>query len=288
MIDKLLESYYDGNIVKLIKEGYVSRVVSLRVNTIKSNIDYITNYLDKLNISYEKIKWYSDALVLNNSTEEDIRKLDIYKNGLIYLQSLSSMLPPLFLEPKGKDMILDMTAAPGSKTTQIAALSNNESFITALEFSKPRYERLKYNLEKQGVKKVTALQINALNLDKYFMFDKILLDAPCSGSGTLTSDNFDDSLVSKCVIKQEKLLEVAIKHLNNNGTIIYSTCSILKSENEDIINKILKKYPNVEIVPINIKDFDLPTLPVTIEGTICIRPTNYYEGFFIAKLVKRK
>ena len=111
--------------------------------------------------------------------------MDIYKNGKIYLQSLSSMLPPIVLNPMPKNDILDMTAAPGGKTTQIAALSNNEANITACEINKIRAERLRYNLDKQGASSVFVMLEDARNIDNFFSFDQILLDSPCSGSGTI-------------------------------------------------------------------------------------------------------
>ena len=140
--------------------------------------------------TFEEISWYDNSLVVN-TTEDTLRELDIYKEGKIYLQSLSSQLPPLFLNPKEDEMILDMAAAPGGKTTQIAALSNNKAMITAIEKNKIRSERLQYNIDKQGAKKVTVLNTDSRNLNEYFMFDKILLDAPCSGSGTIINNNFN-------------------------------------------------------------------------------------------------
>ena len=105
------------------------------------------------------------------------------------MQSLSSMLPPIILNPKEKENILDMAAAPGSKTTQIASITNNNSYITACEINNIRAERLKYNIEKQGVNCAFVMVKDARKLDDFFSFDKILLDAPCSGSGTISLKN---------------------------------------------------------------------------------------------------
>ena len=133
LYNKLINDYGESLTNKII-EGYnKKRLLTLRVNSIKSNIKEIKEVLDKLNIKYESVSWYEDALVINGDIK-DITELDIYKNGLIYVQSLSSMLPPLVLNPMANENILDMTAAPGSKTTQIAALSNNTALITAVEF----------------------------------------------------------------------------------------------------------------------------------------------------------
>lgn len=291
-LNKLLNTYYRADIVSEIINGYQKRIVTLRVNTIKSNLEEVINVLKENNITYDKVEWYPNALVITNTNEDTLRNLSIYQEGKIYLQSLSSMLPPLFLDVEEKDLILDMAAAPGGKTTELAALTNNKAMITAIEKNKIRSEKLKYNLALQGTKKVSVLNLDASNLDSYFMFDKILLDAPCSGSGTLIKDEinpkyFNEDLVNHSSIMQKKLLEEAIKHLKVNGTLIYSTCSILKSENEEVINYLLNKYPNIKLVKLDINGISsIPLLPSTINEVLTIMPTKYYEGFFIAKLTK--
>lgn len=289
--NKLLSQYGEEITTKII-EGYQnSRVVSLRINTIKSSKEEIITTLKDNNISYKDISWYDNALVVNTN-EDTLRELDIYKEGKIYLQSLSSQLPPLFLNPQENEMILDMAAAPGGKTTEIAALSNNKAMITAIEKNKIRSERLQYNIDKQGAKKVTVLNTDARNLNEYFMFDKILLDAPCSGSGTITNNNFnnfDEDLVNRSIKFQISLLKEAIKHLKVGGELIYSTCSILKEENELVLSSILKEYSNIKIEHLDLTNYqDLPILPTTIEGTLCVCPTTYYEGFFVSKLTKTR
>lgn len=286
-----LETQYENELTTQIINTYQeSRVVSLRINSIKTTKEEILNTLKDNNITYEEISWYDNALVITNKTEEDLKKLPIYQEGKIYLQSLSSQLPPLFLNPKENENILDMAAAPGGKTTEISALSNNKAMITAIEKNKIRSERLQYNIDKQGAKKVTVLNTDARFLNEYFIFDKILLDAPCSGSGTFTNNNFNnfnEDLVNRSTKFQTSLIKEAIKHLKVGGELIYSTCSILKEENELIIENILKSNSNIELVPLDFTNYqDIPKLPTTLEGTLCILPTKYYEGFFIAKIRK--
>ena len=203
------------------------------------------------------------------------------------------MLPPIVLGPKeGKD-ILDMAAAPGGKTTQMAALTNNKAHITACEMNKVRSERLKYNIEKQGATSVYCMVKDARNIDDFFSFDQILLDAPCSGSGTLNIDDdnidkyFTKKLIEKSVKAQTSLINKAVNILKPGCEMVYSTCSILSCENEEIVNNVLKKG-KVDIEPIE-NDFikDLPLLPTKIKGTLCVCPTDLYEGFFVAKLRKK-
>ncbi len=206
------------------------------------------------------------------------------------MQSLSSMLPPIFLKPSEGEDILDMAAAPGGKTTQIASLTKNKANITACERNKIRYERLQYNIQKQGANIYCMLQ-DSRNLSDFFSFDKILLDAPCSGSGTLNIEkdiekNFTEKLVEQSIKLQTSLLKKAIDILKEGKEMVYSTCSILSAENEEVIEKLLKTK-KIEIVPIKEEWINsLPLLPSKIKGTIVVCPNEFYEGFFIAKIKK--
>lgn len=293
LYEMLLKQYGEEKTQKIIHGFCINRPVTLRVNTLKTNLEKIKQILNANNINFKEVLWYKDALIIENVDENTIRKLNIYENGEIYLQSLSSMLPVILMNPKENENILDMAAAPGGKTTQMAALSNNSALITACEKNKIRSDRLKYNIEKQGANRINILVQDARKLDNYFSFDKILLDAPCSGSGTLNiNDNninkyFNKDLIDRSQKVQFELLKKAITILKPNSEMIYSTCSILKEENENNLLKILNNK-NIEIVPINEEIFkEIPLLPVSIKGTICVCPNELYEGFFIAKL-KRK
>lgn len=292
--NEMLQNQYGkeitSNIIKVFK---TKRNVTLRVNTIKTNIEKVEEVLHKENIEFEKVKWSKEAFIIKNVQEDDIKKLDIYSNGEIYLQSLSSMLPPIILEPKQGNDILDMAAAPGGKTTQIAAITQNKAHITACEMNPIRLERLKYNIEKQNATSVYTMQKDSRKIDDFFSFDQILLDAPCSGSGTLNLNNsnlgktFTQKLIKKSIEAQVALLRKAINILKPGKEMVYSTCSILSCENEDVVNKMLSEG-KIEIVPINFDGIDtLPILPTKIEGTLCVMPTQKYEGFYIAKIRKK-
>ncbi len=288
--EKLTTQYGEEITQKIIKGYMAKRKTTLRVNTLKTSSTNVIDILDKNNIKFKKVNWYNDAFIIENANESDIQKLDIYQNGEIYLQSLSSMLPPLILNPQEKTDILDMAAAPGGKTTQIAAIVNNNASITACELNKIRAERLKYNIEKQGAK-AYVMVTDARKIDSFFSFDKILLDAPCSGSGTLelntgiSEKNFSLNLISKSVKAQTALLEKALKILKPGCEMVYSTCSILQEENEEVLKKVLSKN-KAKIVPIDFELKDLPLLPTKIPGTLCVAPSDLYEGFFIAKIQK--
>ena len=291
-LKKMLEEQYGEETTNKIIEGYnVKRKTTLRVNTLKSNIEEIEKVLQNNQIEYQKVKWSKEALIIKNVTEKEIRNLEIYEQGKIYLQSLSSMLPPIILKPEEKTDILDMAAAPGGKTTQIATLTNNKANITACELNTIRAERLKYNIEKQGANVYIMVQ-DARKIDDFFSFDQILLDAPCSGSGTLNlednklKENFTKKLIDKSIASQTALLRKAINILKPGKEMIYSTCSILSCENEEIIEKIIKEK-NIEIIPIEFEGIEeLPLLPTKIKGTICVCPNELYEGFFVVKIRK--
>ncbi len=290
---EMLNSQYGEEIANQIIKGYSKeRVVTFRVNTLKASIDEIEKILHECKIKYERVPWSKEAFIIKNAREHEIQKLDIYQNGKIYLQSLSSMLPPIILEPRENEDILDMTAAPGGKTTQLANLSKNKANITACELNTVRVERLKYNVKKQGATCVYIMQKDSRNIDDFFSFDKILLDAPCSGSGTLsekTLENdkyFTKKLIEKSTKSQLTLLKKAIKILKSGGEIVYSTCSILSNENEEVIRKALIGT-NAKVIPIKFQGIEeLPMLPTSIQGTLNICPNELYEGFFVAKIKK--
>lgn len=293
-LSELLKNQYETEFVNKIIEGYSKkRVVTLRINTLKTNITAVKEALKKEKIEFQAVSWIDEALIIKNVNEKKLENMDVYKKGEIYLQSLSSMLPPIILNPKENADILDMCAAPGSKTTQIAALTNNKANITACEMNKIRVQKLKYNIERQGANSVFVMTKDARFIDNFFSFDQILLDAPCSGSGTINENDrnlkevFTMNLIKKSTSSQIALLRKAITILKPGQEMVYSTCSILEVENEAVVTKVLRET-NTEIVPIEFEGKEnLPLLPVKINGTLCVCPNEYYEGFFIAKIRKK-
>ncbi len=285
--EKLKHQYGELWLSKIV-QGYQKKKTSFRVNHLKATMVEVEECLTKAHMTYEKIE-FLDAFLLKNETAE-IQKLSLYQEGKIYLQSISSMLPVLFLDPKPQESILDMAAAPGGKTTQIASLTKDRALLTACEKNRGRLERLKYNIQKQGVTRITILKEDARSLDEFFSFDKILLDAPCSGSGTIiledpsTTKYLSEELVLRSSKTQLELLRKAVSLLKKDGILIYSTCSILEEENEKNIEEILKDG-QVELVPID--DSHLELLPTKVKGTLVLLPTDVQEGFFVAKLRKK-
>lgn len=293
LYNMLIEQYGEEVSNKIIEGFGQNRKLTLRINKLKTAVENVKKVLTDLNIKFSEVSWSEEALIIEETTKQEILELEIYINGEIYLQSLSSMIPALILNPEANENILDMAAAPGGKTTQMSAISNNLALITACEKNKIRAERLKYNIQKQGANRVNVLVEDSRKLDDNFSFDKILLDAPCSGSGTINifdeklNKYFTKELVDRSIKTQKELLQKAIKVLKNGGEMVYSTCSILKQENEENIEKFLKNN-QLEIVPIDIELLkDIPLLPSKIEGVITVCPNELYEGFFVAKLRKK-
>ena len=289
-----LRSQYGPDLTEEIIAGFVRRPVTLRVNTIKSTQEAVGEVLSRAGIAYEKAPWYDDAFILRDGREEAVQALPEYEAGHMYLQSLSSMMPPLVVAPAKNESILDMAAAPGGKTTQMAALSGNAALITACEKNKIRAERLQFNLERQGVKRVNVMCQDARQLSDLFKFDKVLLDAPCTGSGTIliaegeAERRMDAAWVAKTAATQKAMLKKALTLLSAGHEMVYSTCSILREENEDVLKAVLPTM-NAEIVPIEHAFLaHAPLLPTTIPGVVCVKPSELYEGFFVAKIRKRK
>lgn len=293
---------YSPHVVDDILVGILSkRYTTLRVNTMKYNIQDLMKYFKEKNIKFERVLWYNDALVIKNATEKEIQKLDIYEKGYIYLQSLSSMIPPLVLNPKENEKVLDLTAAPGSKTTQMSAMMNNKGYILANELDKIRYERLKFNVESQGSNIIEVVNGRGEKIGENYteVFDKVLLDTPCSGEGRFLASSVqtyrDWSLrkVKDLTKMQKKLFKSAYDALKPNGIMVYSTCTINKDENEYILDWALDNL-DLKMLDIDLKikgamqAFNDDVNNKSINKAIRILPSKEMEGFFVAKLKKQK
>lgn len=272
-----------------ISHIFCKKPISIRVNTLKSTTLDVTKQLDSLAISYEKISWYKDALILPTTTSKQVTETFLYKEGKIYIQSLSSMVPALVLNPQCGEKILDMAAAPGSKTTQIAALMENKGEIIANDIDSNRIYRLKSVLLVQGVTNTITSRLPGQSLwTKYpEYFDKVLLDAPCSMEGKF--DVSDPKTYTHWSLKKVKnlsklqrwMLRSAVSATKVGGTIIYSTCTLSPEENEQVIDWILEKEKgNIVLEKVMVENLSL------VGGYIL--PSNTMEGFFVAKLKKIK
>ena len=295
-VEELYDNYSPLTVDKILSGMSGARNTTLRVNNLKSDIYEVMNILKENAIKFDRVSWYNDALVIKNVNEKQIQKLEIYENGKIYLQSLSSMVPPLVLSPNTGEKVLDLTAAPGSKTTQMAVMMNNNGYILANELDALRCERLKFNIEKQGAKIIEVNNGRGEVIGKKYeeYFDKVLLDAPCSGEGRFLANDpktyrsWSEKTVKELSKLQRKLLKSAWQAVKQNGVIVYSTCTLNKEENENIIEWAMNEL-NLKVLDIDLKiknSTEIVSENLELKKAIRILPSKETEGFFIAKLKK--
>ena len=231
--------------------------IDLRINTLKTTMKESLEIFQKNNIEVEPINNLINGMVLK-SKPRSIRKLPGYFEGKWLIQDRSSQWVAPLLRPKKGDKILDACAAPGTKTTHLAQLIEDEGQILATDRSDTRLKLLKENLHRLDIKSVKTLKIDASKLIEIMpeyidYFDKILIDAPCSGLGTLARNpdarwKITKESINQLITVQEKLLENIVPLLNNNGLLVYSTCTICPSENNLLIERFLKKNKNLQLV----------------------------------------
>lgn len=270
---------------------------SLRVNTLKITHEELRKRLENLGVILEKIDFTKDGYYYD-SKRFSLGAITEFLIGYYYLQEAAAQLPVQVLDPKEDEKILDACAAPGGKTTQISQLMNNKGLIISLEKKKHRIISLKSSLERLGIENVAIYEIDALFSDKIGMkFDKILLDAPCSGNFVTDNKWFekrDINGVNKSAKLQRLLLKKMCDLLNKDGILVYSTCSLEPEENEINIDWTLKNLPlKLENIELKIGDKGLTNIfgkKLNKEIEKCKRfwpwKTNT-QGFFIAKF-KRK
>jgi NOL1/NOP2/sun family putative RNA methylase len=282
------------------------RLPTFRANALKISGKELYNKLSQDGFQLDRVKWYEDAFILKNRTQKELMETNEYKNGALYIQSLSSMIPALLINPEENDTILDLTAAPGSKTTQLAAQMNNNGKIVANDRSFIRIEKLKANLKNQGVTNVEITQLPGQIIWQEYpeYFDKTLVDVPCSLEGrfsVLDLKSFRDWSTKKVKLltqTQKFLLRSAVSATKVGGIIVYSTCTLAPEENEAIINWILLKEKDALEVVKPTLFFPSSTFPIRewlgdvyraeVEQSLRILPSSLYEGFFVAILKKTK
>jgi 16S rRNA (cytosine1407-C5)-methyltransferase len=277
------------------------RKQSIRVNTIKANREKIKARLEeKYNILTSNHPNIPEALVIEDDPENALGKTLEHLLGYYYIQSTSSMLPPIYLQPDKGSKVLDICAAPGSKSTQIAAMMGNTGMLLVNEVQGDRLSTLSYNIERTNVFNAGIIQDKGEWLGRYYQnyFDKILVDVPCSGLGIIQKKDevnkwWSTSSIVGLINLQLSLIVAAIKMLKPGGELVYSTCTLTTEENEEIINKVLEKYP-IELLPVSIPGgvpgfTEVPGKKFSPELSKTARVLPWLsnsEGFFLAKMVK--
>lgn len=316
-----LEAIYTKDELSIINSWLktLKRKPTFRINTLKADATKTIENLKENGIKISKIDYLENAYILDEWTEKDLWDTGAFKAGYIYMQGISSMIPALLfddIQSEGGIKLLDLTAAPWSKTSQLSALMKNQWQIIACDNNQIRVDKLEFTLKRQGCTNVWVVKKNAANLykelEKKFgaspeeYFDKILFDAPCSAEWRMNCNVeksyafWNTSIPKKNYKLQKEILTNALPMLRQWGELVYSTCTLSPEENEWIVHFILSLFPEMEVVDITqnnifthletkpwIKKYSKFIYRNEVESTLRILPTPEYEGFFVAKFKKK-
>jgi tRNA (cytosine49-C5)-methyltransferase len=294
---KILGSEYD--IFMEYSLSYIRKAI--RVNTLKTSIEHIQKSLDK-NWKLTQIPWCKQGFWIEyrEGKRFDIGNLPEHMLGYIYVQEAASMIPPVVLDPQPGELVLDMCSAPGSKATQISSLMENQGVLVCNDVKGDRLKALGINIQRAGCTNTVITQMYGERIHE--QFDRILVDAPCSGVGTIRKSlkilqMWSPGLVAKMAYIQKKLIENAFSNLRPGGTLVYSTCTLEPEENEGVVSFLLEHHADAytEDIELDIKRY---TPFMESEGRIfhagvskCLRIHPYHndsEGFFVAKIRKKE
>lgn len=276
---------------------------TIRVNTLKIEREVLENRLNSKGFKTRRLDFYEDALEIVDPPYEVGKTLEHFL-GYFYVQSTSSMIPPLVLNPKPHEAVLDIAAAPGSKTTQMSQIMQNTGYILANDIDYDRIKALSNNVDRLGTFNVIITMTEGHRIAFMYpnTFDKVLVDAPCSALGTMYKSEeirkwWSYEKVNKLKRTQKGLILAGFRALKPKGEMVYSTCTFVPEENEKIVDFLLKREERAEIVDIDIKRYDgfLEGLveyngeefDKRIKKTLRIMPSPMFEeGFYIAKIKK--
>lgn len=271
---------------------------SIRVNTLKISVEDFLTLVAPYGWQLTPVPWCAEGFWIERDDEDAVPlgSTAEHLSGLFYIQEASSMLPvaALFAEGNTPERVMDVAAAPGSKTTQIAAQMGNHGAILANEFSASRVKVLHANISRCGIRNVALTHFDGRVFGAALpeAFDAILLDAPCSGEGVVRKDpdalkNWSVESNLEIAATQRELIESAFHALRPGGTLVYSTCTLNRDENEEVCLWLKAQYPDaVEFLPLN-DLFASAHEAVTPDGFLHVFPQIYdCEGFFVARLRK--
>ena len=278
--------------------SYITK--SIRINTLKTTTANVKKSLELQNFSLKQIPWCKTGF-WTSGDRTDLGNLTEHFLGYFYVQEAASMIPPVVLNPKPKDLVLDMCSSPGSKTTQMAAMMKNKGLIIANDVTGTRMKPLGLNLQRSGITNTAVTIMHGQRFaSKGEEFDKVLVDAPCSGTGTIrrspeTLKKWNPNMIRRLSKTQKSLAETGFKILKSNGTMAYSTCSVEPEENEEVVDALLKKFPEAVLEEIQLPIKRSPPISefkdkkYHTETSKCLRiwpQDNNTEGFFVAKIRK--
>lgn len=271
---------------------------SLRVNTLKISVTDFLELAGNYQWDLEPVPWCAEGFWINRNVLDDTRLGNALSHlaGLFYIQEASSMLPvtALFANDTQPVLVMDVAAAPGSKTTQIAALMENQGGIIANEYSASRVKVLHANISRCGVSNTALTHFDGRVFGAALpeTFDAILLDAPCSGEGVIRKDpdamsNWSENSVTEIASTQRELIDSAFHALKPGGVLVYSTCTLNAQENQQVCQWLLDTYRDAVEVESLAELFTDAGKAVTPEGYLHVFPQVYdSEGFFVARFRK--
>lgn len=272
---------------------------SIRVNTLKISVDDFKTRASKKGWQLSPVPWCDTGFWIERSDDDKtpLGNTVEHMSGLFYIQEASSMMPVTALlldQHEPLDTVLDVAAAPGSKTTQIAAAMDNQGALVANEFSASRIKGLYSNIQRCGVKNVALTNFDGRVFGGWLpeQFDAILLDAPCSGEGTIRKDpdamnNWSKESINEISETQKDLIESAFHALKPGGVLVYSTCTLNLEENQQVCHHIKDKFGDkIEFERLD-NLFENADAAITEDGFLHIYPQIFdSEGFFVARLRK--
>lgn len=285
LVDKICQDYSYELAENFLKSSVNPHKTFLRVNTLKISTVDLTDKLLQLGIKAAISEFADDCVTVDRiSGFEDF---DLFSKGYFHVQDLSSQLCCKVLNPKCGDTIIDLCAAPGGKTFTICEMMNNEGRVIAADLHEKRVNLIKKGAERLGINIIEAIQNDAKKFnDKFPLADKILCDVPCSGFGVIRSKPelkyVDLNDVKRLPEIQYEILCTASRYLKKGGELVYSTCTINKEENDNIIDRFLSEHNNFEAV-----DFEEEYALISQGHKATIFPHHFdCEGFFISKIRK--
>lgn len=297
LFEKKFSQLLGSDFQKLKEALFANYQKAIRINTLKISVKKLTKRLEKRGWVLKPVPWTKEGFFVE--TKEKLGKTLEHLLGYYFVQDATAQIPVLVLDPKPSEKILDLCAAPGGKTIQVAQMMKNRGLIFANEPKRKRLLVLKGNLQRCGVVNAILTNLDGRIFWKIGLkFKKILLDVPCSGSGTFIS-NFEvlnfwhENFLKKLSHLQKNLLASAFRCLEKGGEIVYSTCSLDPEENEEVIDWAIKNFPlkvqKIEVEGLKFHqgflEYQGKKFSKEIKHCLRIFPFDYFtEGFFITKL----
>ena len=289
IIEELLKEKAIQDVEEICKNSNQKPSLSIRVNTLKTTKENLIKELKKLQIEIKQ-GILEDFLIVEKVKQ--IENLEIFKQGWCTIQDESAGLAALVLKPREGERILDACSAPGGKTSYLAQLMKNKGMIEAWDIHPHRTKLVGETAKRLGIQiiqtKVKDATLKENNIEK---FDKILLDVPCLGTGVIRKKpdikwKHDKTEIEEITKIQKTILQNCSEYLKEGGELVYSTCSILQEENENIISDFLKKNKNFKITPIPINEKNMFYQYRENAGYLKVYPNKEIDGFFICKIKK--